>query len=256
MKLISCENLSIGYKNKQVVENLSFSLSDRDFLCILGENGSGKSTLMKTLLGLKRPISGSISYDKELKRGGIGYLPQQTPAQKDFPATALEIVLSGTLGGSFLPIYTKKQKKAARESMATLGISDLEKRCFRELSGGQKQRVLLARAICASKRLIILDEPVTALDPDAAEEMYAAINELHSRGTAVIMVSHDAEAAMKYATHILHVANRPKFFGTTEDYLKTDLLRRLRKNAHSLAQSPYSARLSDNVNSEGGGENG
>ena len=254
MKLISCENLSIGYKNKQVVENLNFSLEDRDFLCILGENGSGKSTLMKTILGLCKPISGKISYDKELKRGGIGYLPQQTPAQKDFPATAFEIVISGTLGGSFLPIYTKKQKIAAKESMATLGINDLEKRCFRELSGGQKQRVLLARALCASKKLIVLDEPVTALDPDAAEEMYAAINDLYLRGTAVIMVSHDAEAAIKYATHVLHVANRPKFFGKVEDYLKTDLYKSLKTSKNG--EIPLNIRNSRGSQGEGGGENG
>ncbi len=254
MKLISCESLSIGYKNKQVVENLTFCVENGDFLCILGENGSGKSTLMKTVLGLHKPISGRISYDKELKRGGIGYLPQQTPAQKDFPATAFEIVLSGAIGGSFLPIYTKKQKNAAKESMATLGISDLEKRCFRELSGGQKQRVLLARALCASKKLIVLDEPVTALDPDAAEEMYAAINDLYLRGTAVIMVSHDAEAAMKYATHVLHVANRPKFYGTVEDYLKTELAKSLK--TAKIGETPFNVRSSGCSQDEGGGENG
>lgn len=240
MKLISCENLSIGYKNKQVVENLTFCLEEKNFLCILGENGSGKSTLMKTILRLKKPLSGKISYGEGLKKGGIGYLPQQTPAQKDFPATAFEIVLSGTLGStSFLPIYTKKQKQAATESMAVLGISDLEKRCFRELSGGQQQRVLLARALCASRKLIVLDEPTAALDPDAAEEMYLAINDLYKSGISVIMVSHDAATAVKYATHVLHIAGRPKFFGTVEDYLETDLWKKAKSKTPGIAQKPY-----------------
>ncbi len=239
MKLISCENLSIGYKNKQVVENLTFSLEEKNFLCILGENGSGKSTLMKTILRLKKPLSGKINYGEGLKKGGIGYLPQQTPAQKDFPATAFEIVLSGTLGNTFfLPIYTKKQKQAALESMSILGISDLEKRCFRELSGGQQQRVLLARALCASKKLIVLDEPTAALDPDAAEEMYLAINDLYKSGISVIMVSHDAATAVKYATHVLHIAARPKFFGTVEDYLETDLWKKSKSRVPDIASKP------------------
>lgn len=224
MALISCESLSIGYKNKQVVENLTFCVEKGDFLCIVGENGSGKSTLMKTLIGLNKPLSGTLTLDEELKRGGVGYLPQQTPAQKDFPATALEVVLSGTLPScSVIPFYKKKQRAAARAAMEELGISSLEKKCYRTLSGGQQQRVLLARAICSSSSLIVLDEPTSALDPEAAEEMYSAIKRLHDRGVTVIMVSHDTLEAVKYATHVLHVASRPKFFGRVRDYLKTPL---------------------------------
>ena len=225
MALISCKNLCIGYNNKQVVENLTFCVEKSDYLCIVGENGSGKSTLMKTILGLRRPISGELIFSEGLRKNEIGYLPQQTEAQKDFPTSAYEVVLSGTLNSRhpLLPFYTKKQKSAAMGNMELLGITDLKKKCFRELSGGQKQRVLLARALCATTKLILLDEPTTALDPEAEEEMYSVIKRLHESGIAVIMISHDTETATKYATHILHVAGRPKFFGTVKDYLETDL---------------------------------
>lgn len=225
MALISCKNLCIGYNNKQVVENLTFCVEKSDYLCIVGENGSGKSTLMKTILGLRRPISGELIFSEGLRKNEIGYLPQQTEAQKDFPTSAYEVVLSGTLNSRhpLLPFYTKKQKSAAMGNMELLGIADLKKKCFRELSGGQKQRVLLARALCATTKLILLDEPTTALDPEAADEMYSVIKRLHESGIAVIMISHDTEKAVKYATHILHVAGRPKFFGTVKDYLETDL---------------------------------
>ena len=227
MKILSCKSLRIGYKNKQVVDNLTFDLENGDFLCILGENGSGKSTLMKTILRLCKPLSGEIEFCNELSGSkGIGYLPQQTPAQKDFPATAFEVVLSGTLPSCpIIPIYTKKQKSAAKESMERLGISDLSRQCYRNLSGGQQQRVLLARAICASTKLIVLDEPTAALDPEAAEEMYREIETLHKSGVTVIMVSHDPSAALKYATHVLHIGGRPKFFGTVSEYLESGLLK-------------------------------
>ena len=228
MSLINCEDLSIGYNKSQIVEGLSFSVDAGDFLCIVGENGSGKSTLLKSLLGLNRPISGKIVFGDGLDCKKIGYLPQQTAVQRDFPASAYEIVLSGTLTrGAWSPFYTKKQKKLALDSMERLGIAHLKDRCFRELSGGQRQRVLLSRAICATERLIVLDEPVAALDADAAKEMYAAIESLNNDGIAVIMVSHDSEEAIRRATHVLHVSHRPKFFGTASDYAETDLYRKL-----------------------------
>ena len=179
---------------------------------------------MKTILGLNRPISGELIFSDGLRKNEIGYLPQQTEAQKDFPTSAYEVVLSGTLNSRhpLLPFYTKKQKSVADSNMELLGIADLKKKCFRELSGGQKQRVLLARALCATTKLILLDEPTTALDPEAAEEMYSVIERLHKSGIAVIMISHDTETAVEYATHVLHVAGRPKFFGTVKDYLATD----------------------------------
>ncbi len=224
MALISCHDLVLGYNSQHIVENLTFDLNYGDYLCIVGENGSGKSTLMRTLLHLQKPLSGTLEYGEGLLPKEIGYLPQQTAAQKDFPASVYEVVLSGCLSGSRgMPFYTSAQKKRACENMERLGISNLKKRCYRELSGGQQQRVLLARALCASSKLILLDEPVSGLDPKVTSDMYEIIASLNRDGMTVIMISHDIEAAVKYSSHILHVASKPKFFGSTQDYLKTDI---------------------------------
>jgi zinc transport system ATP-binding protein len=223
MSIVECNALAIGYENKQVVENLTFSINYGDYLCVLGENGSGKSTLMRTILGLHKPLSGSISFSGSLKRGEIGYLPQQTAAQKDFPASVFEVVLSGTINKEgMLPFYTRKQKELAEHNLELLGISGISKQCYRELSGGQQQRVLLARALCASSKLLVLDEPVTGLDPQATEDMYSIIKELNSSGVTILMVTHDVESAVKYASHVLHLSRRPKFFGTVDAYLESD----------------------------------
>ncbi len=222
MALISCKDLVLGYEGNNIVEGLTFEVNNGDYLCIVGENGSGKSTLMRTLSGLQRQISGTVEYGDSLHPNEIGYLPQQSAAQKDFPASVYEVVLSGCLNSlGPRPFYSAAQKAAAAENMARLGISHLKKKCYRELSGGQQQRVLLARALCASSRLILLDEPVTGLDPHVTEEMYDIISELNRAGIAIIMISHDIDSALKYSSHILHIANKPKFFGKTEDYLKS-----------------------------------
>lgn len=223
MALITCENVVLGYENKPVVENLTFCLEEGDYLCIVGENGSGKSTLIRTMLRLQSPMSGTLTYGDGLKKNEIGYLPQQTAAQRDFPASVWEVVLSGCLNSSgFSPFYNIKQKIIAKEHIELLGITYLMNRCYRELSGGQQQRVLLARALCASSKLILLDEPVAGLDPVVTADMYEIIKNLNKRGITVIMVSHDIEAAIKYSSHILHVAHTPKFFGKTTDYLKSE----------------------------------
>ena len=223
MALINCENVVLGYENKPVVENLTFCLEQGDYLCIVGENGSGKSTLIRTILRLQSPMSGSLTYGDGLRKNEIGYLPQQTAAQKDFPASVYEVVISGCLNKSGLsPFYSAKQKTLAKENMELMGITHLKDRCYRELSGGQQQRVLLARALCASSKLILLDEPVAGLDPKVTADMYEIIKDLNKRGITVIMVSHDIEAAIKYSTHILHVAHTPKFFGKTEDYVVSE----------------------------------
>ncbi len=226
MSLIQCVDLRLGYDSKQIVENLTFCVNSGDYLCILGENGSGKSTLMRTVLGLQRPLSGSLQYGDGLRPREIGYLPQQTAAQKDFPASVYEVVLSGCLNKSGLrPLYSASQKAMARENMQRLGIESLEKRCYRELSGGQQQRVLLARALCASSKLLLLDEPVSGLDPQVTADMYGIIAELNRHGMAVVMITHDPEA-VQYASHILHIAHKPKFFGKVSDYLETEVGRR------------------------------
>ena len=223
MSLIKVSGVSLGYEGKAIVTDLDFEVNKGDYLCIVGENGSGKSTLMKTLLGQKNVVSGKIEFGDGLKQNEIGYLPQQTPVQKDFPASVKEIVYSGCLNGCGLrPFYTKEQKKRANEIMEKLGITDLASSCYRELSGGQQQRVLLARALCATKKLLVLDEPVAGLDPVVTKNMYRLISDINKEGTTVIMVSHDIHAALEFASHILHIGNKPLFFGTKEDYQNSD----------------------------------
>ena len=213
----------MGYDSRKIVENLNFSVSSGDYLCIVGENGSGKTTLMKTLLHLKEPISGEILIGSGLKKNEIGYLPQHTAVQKDFPASVWEIVLSGCQGRCGLrPFYNKDDKNIALNNMERMGITSLASRSYRELSGGQQQRVLLARALCATRKLILLDEPVAGLDVKAASEMYKLIAELNNEGITIIMISHDIAAAAKYASHILHIG-RTVFYGSTEEYLSSDI---------------------------------
>ena len=222
MALISCKNLSLGYDGREIIKDLSFDIDEGDYLCIVGENGSGKTTLMKTLLGLNPLISGKIEFGNGLKGSEIGYLPQQTPVQRDFPASVMEIVLSGFEGSMGLrPFYSSEQKGKACENLKKMGIEHLKNRCYRELSGGQQQRVLLARALCATKKLILLDEPVAGLDINATEEMYSIVERLNREDNiTVIMISHDIAAAEKYATHILHIGGS-HFFGTKEEYINS-----------------------------------
>ena len=222
MALLTCENLTLGYEGKEVLEGLSFSVNTGDYLCILGENGSGKSTLMKAILGLISPMQGDISTDEGLRLREIGYLPQQTLVQRDFPASVKEIVLSGCQGRMGLrPFYTREEKLLAQENIERMGISHLQNRCYRDLSGGQQQRVLLARALCATKKMILLDEPVSGLDPKVTTEMYTLIDELNKKdGITVIMISHDIQAAVRYASHILHIGAQ-LFFGTRREFLSS-----------------------------------
>ena len=227
MALLTCKDLSCGYEQTAVVSGVNFSVNKGDYLCIVGENGSGKSTLVKTLLGLVKPIGGSIETGDDLQRNEIGYLPQQTDVQRDFPASVWEVVLSGCLAASgFRPLYNKAEKALAQENIEKMGLKGFEKRCYRELSGGQQQRVLLARALCATRKLLLLDEPVSGLDPKVTLEMYELIAKLNREdGVTIIMISHDINAALKYASHILHVSHNV-FFGTREEYLKSDFAKR------------------------------
>lgn len=219
---IICKNASLGYEDGIVTENLNFTVNSGDYLCILGENGSGKSTLIKALLGLKPQISGEIKWCDGFSARDIGYLPQQTPVQRDFPASVREIVLSGCLSKKgFHPFYTSAEKKLADKTINQLGINEIAGRCYRELSGGQQQRVLLARALCAADKMLLLDEPATALDPHAQLELYELIANLNRKGTSIIMVSHDIQASLKYATHILHISKTQLFFGTKSEYINS-----------------------------------
>ena len=225
MAQLICKDLSLGYEGKEILGGISFTVNAGDYLCIVGENGSGKSTLMKTILGLHAPLSGEIRTEEGLHQNQIGYLPQQTLVQRDFPASVYEIVLSGCQGRRGLrPFYTKADRALALENIEKMGISHLTRRCYRELSGGQQQRVLLARALCATRKVLLLDEPVSGLDPKVTAEMYALISQLNREGITIIMISHDLDAALRDASHILHVG-RKVFFGTREAYLASDLAR-------------------------------
>ena len=232
MSLLSIKNLTLGYDSMIVVKDLNFTVDPGDYLCILGENGAGKSTLMKALTGLLKPISGSIERGDDLKPNELGFLPQQTLIQKDFPASVREIVLSGCLSRcGWRPFYSKTEKKIADDAIARLGIEDLKKRSFKDLSGGQQQRVLLARALCSTGKLLLLDEPVTGLDPNAQTDLYELIKKLNSEGTAIIMITHDAASAATYASHILHIGEEV-FFGKKEEYLNSPIGRQfLRKGS-------------------------
>ena len=222
MAQLTCQKLCVGYGGRSVLQDLDFEVFAGDYLCIVGENGSGKSTLMKTILGLQPPIRGRILTGDGLRKNEIGYLPQQTIVQKDFPASVREIVLSGCQGrcGS-RPFYNKEENQLAADAMDKMQITQLAKRCYRELSGGQQQRVLLARALCATQKMLLLDEPVSGLDPKVTAEMYRLIEDLNHRdGITVIMISHDMAAAVRFASHILHIGDTV-FFGTKADYLQS-----------------------------------
>ncbi|WP_417044152.1 metal ABC transporter ATP-binding protein [Dysosmobacter sp.] len=230
-ELIVCQDVSLGYEGQSVLTHLDLIIRAGDYLCIVGDNGSGKSTLLRGLLGLLAPQSGQILRSPELQRGAIGYLPQQTKAQRDFPATVYEVVLSGCLnrrGVHFF--YSAAQKSAALMNMGKLGILELKDKCYRDLSGGQQQRTLLARALCAAGRLLILDEPVTGLDPAAAQDLYKLLSYLNRKeGMAVVMVTHDLKAALKSARRVLHIGQNSVFLGTAEEYLASPQGRRFRE---------------------------
>ncbi len=220
--LIKAENVTLAYDATPVAEHIDFLVNPGDYLCIVGENGSGKSTLVKAIVGLHPIAGGTLTIDREVMRGGIGYLPQHTPAQRDFPASVREIVRSGCRRRMGMrPFLRAADRKLADEAMERMGISHLSSKCYRELSGGQQQRVLLARAFCATGSLIVLDEPIAGLDPLAMKEMYRMIAELNREGVAVVMVSHDVSAAVNFADHILHISKTTNFYGSTDGYLKT-----------------------------------
>ena len=221
--LITCEHVDFGYENHDAVIDVSMEVNPGDYLCIVGENGSGKSTLMKGILGLLKPTAGTLTVDEALRRTGIGYLPQQTAAQRDFPATVFEVVRSGCLSHmGRRPFFSRADKELALENMERLGILGLRKKCYRELSGGQQQRVLIARALCATRKLLILDAPITGLDPSAIQELYALIRQLNREDkVTILMVSHDIQNVVHQANKILHLQQRVVYYGNVKDYVKS-----------------------------------
>lgn len=224
MTQIECKDIDVKYESHEVLKDISFSIEEGDYLCIVGENGSGKSTLVKTILGLENTKKGEIIFGDGLNKNEIGYLPQQTQAQKDFPASVYEVVLSGCLNSKGInPFYSYEDKKMANQMIESLGIEKIKKKSFRELSGGQQQRVLLARALCATKKIIILDEPITGLDPTVIREMYNIIKKINKKGITIIMVSHDINFAINNANKILHLKKDILFFGSAKDYINSEV---------------------------------
>lgn len=225
MAYITCKDLTFAYENQVVIQGLNFQVNAGDYLCIVGENGTGKTTLLKGLLGLKKPSAGFLQTGDGLKAAEVGYVPQQDAVQKDFPASVFEVVLSGCLNSrGWKPGFGACEKKKALEQMELLGITSLKNKSFQELSGGQRQRVLLARSLCATSRLLLLDEPTTGLDPVAIDEFYTLLNDLNKKhAITVIMVSHDIREAMEHASHILHLSQHTYFYGETEAYRRSEL---------------------------------
>ena len=227
--LITCRDLAFAYDGRTVLEDVNFGVGSGEYWFIVGGNGSGKSTLIKGLLRLKAPLRGSIAFGDGLQADHIGYLPQQTVAQKDFPASVMEVVLSGLLNShGFKPFFSAADRAKAKEKLALLDVADLADRSFQDLSGGQRQRILLARALCAGRKMLLLDEPASALDPLATQELYQLIARLNrEEGITVLMVSHDLAAAERWASHVLHLGSRQLFAGPREEYLHSDAYRHL-----------------------------
>ena len=230
-ELLACRDVSLGYEGQSVLTHLDLTIREGDYLCIVGDNGSGKSTLLRGLLGLLPPQSGEIWRSPELRRGNLGYLPQQTQAQRDFPATVYEVVLSGCLNQKGMHFfYSPAQKSAALMNMGKLGVLELKDQCYRDLSGGQQQRVLLARALCAASKLLILDEPITGLAPAAAQDLYKLLSYLNRKeGMAIVMVTHDLKAALQSARTVLHIGRSSYFCGSVAEYLASPQGRRFRE---------------------------
>jgi zinc transport system ATP-binding protein len=225
MGLITFSHVAFDYDGDVVVQGLNFAVNQGDYLAVVGENGSGKTTLLRGLLRLKAPLRGTVQFDPTLTAGDVGYLGQSRSEKRDFPASVGEVVLSGCLARRGLrPFYRPEDKRTAKEWAAVLGLAGLEKHCFAELSGGQQQRVLLARALCAAKRLLVLDEPAANLDPLVTADLYRIVAEVNrSKGMTVVMVSHDIASALLHATAVLHLKGEQAFFGTPAEYRRSDI---------------------------------
>ena len=218
MALITCDKAAFAYEGRVVVDALDLEIQRGEYLCVVGENGSGKSTLIKGLLGLISPVRGSVRYGDGLRRTEIGYLPQRTDVQNDFPASVWEVVSSGCRG----PFLTREARRCAVENMELMDIASIRNQSFMRLSGGQQQRALLARALCATRSLLLLDEPAAGLDPVVTRDLYEVIAMLHrERGLTVVMISHDVPAALRYADRILHMAHGATFLGTPDAYRRS-----------------------------------
>ncbi len=236
MAYLVCDNLTLSYDGRSVIDHLSFAVEKGSLVCIVGENGAGKSTLVKGILGLKKADTGKVKLEEGKGHiPQIGYLPQQSEQVKDFPASVREVVRSGCLGArrcsrwgfslsALAPVYSSFEKRQADAAMERMGILQYASRNCAELSGGQKQRMLLARGLCAAGRLFLLDEPTAGLDSAATADLYDLIEELNRKdGMTILMVTHDHTVIPRLATHVLHLGHDANFFGTLAEYCSTDL---------------------------------
>lgn len=224
MNLIECKNLSIGYNEKAICKDISFTVEKGDYVCIIGENGCGKSTLLKTILGLNKSISGKIKFDNNFNKNQIGYLPQQSEMQRDFPAVVKEIVMSGFINKmGFRPFYNKSEKEKGLKLMTQLNIIDYKNKSYKDLSGGQQQKVLLARALCATDELLVLDEPTNGLDMRSIKAFYDIIYRLNQEnGITILMVTHNLDKVIDRATKIIYLKNTQVFMGNKEEFLASE----------------------------------
>ena len=232
MSLIKCNNIEFKYDGKEILKNISFEVNKGDYLCIIGENGSGKSTLLNIISGVLKPNNGTVTLDSNLSKKEIGYLPQKSEIYENFPASVYEVVISGCVNKlSIIPFCRRKEKQIANYNMNLLEISNIKNKCFHELSGGQKQRVLLARTLCSTRDIILLDEPVSGLDPIITESFYNVVNHLNNEhGTTVVMVSHDIQNCFKYASHILYIGKELFYYGSKSDFLNSEFSKNIRGN--------------------------
>lgn len=217
--ILTFDDVTLGHDGREICKNLCFTLHEGDCLCVIGGSGSGRSTVLRSMLGTETPMHGNISYASDVSKRDIGFLPQIRDAHMNTPVR--EVVMAGCLGRGRLPFFTKHDRQIASERMHLVGIADIEKRRFSELSGGMQQKVLLARALCAAKKLLLLDDPAHGLDKGSADEMYDLIETICMAGMPVAMVSDDASAVIRLATHILHLSDKSCFYGTKEEYLCT-----------------------------------
>ena len=229
MALVEVKNLTIGYNSKPVATNINFEINKGDILCILGENGAGKTTLIKTILGVIKPLSGEMNISEDIKEHRFGYLPQKSENQDDFPAVCKEIVLSGCINRKKFKLFFNKEDKAiAEKNMELLGVKELANKPFNILSGGQKQRVLIARSLCATEKILFLDEPLTGLDPKIVDDFYNIVSMLHEQGITIVMISHELHTSLHLANYVLYIGEEC-IFTKKEDFVNSEIGKRFLK---------------------------
>lgn len=208
MSIVSIKNLSFSYDKQIVLENIDLNIEDKDFLAIIGPNGGGKSTLLKLILGMNKIQQGVIKVLNEIPSKNlskIGYVPQNTNINTDFPIKVIEVVLMGHVGGKRPFIgYGKEEISCAMGALAQVGMQDFAHKKIGSLSGGQRQRVMIARALCAHPKVLLLDEPTASIDVEGQKKIYDLLKELNKTIT-VVVVSHDISVILGYAKKVAHI---------------------------------------------------